>query len=111
VTSVPVKKGSAPKGKGSSLTTVATNRKVKDRAVQVLVYGAFALAMIPLVSVLWTVVINGIGRLDADFFAFSMNGLSGRDAGGGAYHAIIGTLQQVAITPLIAVPIAILTAI
>ncbi|MEW2358879.1 phosphate ABC transporter permease PstA [Spirillospora sp. NPDC029432] len=93
------------------MTSVATGRKVKDRAVQVLVYGAFALAVIPLISVLWTVVVNGIERLDADFFAFSMNGLSGMDAGGGAYHAIIGTLEQVAITSVIAVPIAVLTAI
>ncbi|MFB4317518.1 phosphate ABC transporter permease PstA [Actinomadura sp. 21ATH] len=93
------------------MTSVATGRKVKDRAVQVLVYGAFALAVIPLLSVLWTVIVNGIERLDADFFSFSMNGLSGMDAGGGAYHAIIGTLEQVAITSVIAVPIAVLTAI
>ncbi|MFF5260093.1 phosphate ABC transporter permease PstA [Actinomadura viridis] len=102
---------SPSKGTPSSLTSVSTGRKVKDRLVQVLVYGAFALAVIPLLSVLWTVISNGVARLDADFFAFSMNGLSGRDAGGGAYHAIVGTLEQVLITSLIAVPIAVMTAI
>ncbi|MFD0856532.1 phosphate ABC transporter permease PstA [Actinomadura adrarensis] len=100
-----------PSRNGAELTSVSLGRKLKDRAVQGLVYVAFALALIPLVSVLWTVVTNGIGRLDGDFFAFSMNGLSGRDPGGGAYHAIIGTLQQVAICSLIAVPIAVMTAI
>jgi phosphate transport system permease protein len=96
---------------GSELTSVSLGRKIKDRAVQGLVYLAFTLAMVPLVSVLWTVIANGAGRLDGTFFSFSMNGLSGRDPGGGAYHAVIGTLEQVAICSLIAVPIAVMTAI
>jgi phosphate transport system permease protein len=100
-----------PSRSGAELTSVSLGRKIKDRAAAGLVYVAFALAMIPLVSVLWTVVTNGIGRLDGTFFSFSMNGLSGRDPGGGAYHAIVGTLEQVAICSLIAVPIAVLTAI
>ncbi|MCP9950841.1 phosphate ABC transporter permease PstA [Actinomadura madurae] len=95
----------------TSLTSVSAGRRVKDRAVQALVYLAFALALIPLLSVLWTVVVNGAERLDPTFFQFSMNAVSGSDPGGGAYHAIIGTLEQVAITSLIAVPIAVLTAI
>ncbi|WP_018653705.1 phosphate ABC transporter permease PstA [Actinomadura flavalba] len=95
----------------SPLGTVSVGRKVKDRVAQVLVYGAFGLALIPLVSVLWTVVSNGLARLDPTFFGYSMNGVGGRDVGGGAYHAIIGTLQQVAIASVIAVPIAVLTAI
>ncbi|TDB85347.1 phosphate ABC transporter permease PstA [Actinomadura sp. KC216] len=100
-----------PAGGRSSLTSVSLGRKVKDRVVQGLVYLAFALAVIPLLSVLWTVLVNGLKRLDLTFFQFSMNAVSGKDPGGGAYHAIIGTLQQVLITSLIAVPIAVLTAI
>ncbi|WP_019632940.1 phosphate ABC transporter permease PstA [Actinomadura atramentaria] len=95
----------------SSLGTVSPVRRIKDRAAAAFVWIAFALAVIPLVSVLWTVVAHGIHRLDPTFFNFSMNGIAGRDAGGGAYHAIIGTLEQVAITTVIAVPIAVLTAI
>ncbi|QKW33572.1 phosphate ABC transporter permease PstA [Actinomadura sp. NAK00032] len=97
--------------KGGSLTSVSAGRKIKDRLVQGLVYLAFALAVVPLVSVLWTVVVNGAKRLDLTFFQFSMNAVSGSDPGGGAYHAIIGTLEQVAITTVIAVPLALLTAI
>ncbi|GAA4242538.1 phosphate ABC transporter permease PstA [Actinomadura meridiana] len=95
----------------ASLTSVSLGRKVKDRVVQALVYLAFALAVIPLLSVLWTVVVNGSKRFDLTFFQYSMNAVSGKDAGGGAYHAIIGTLEQVLITSVIAVPIAVLTAI
>lgn len=96
---------------GARLAPVSAGRKIKDRVVQGLVYLAFALALIPLVSVLWTVIVNGAERLDPTFFQFSMNAVSGSDAGGGAYHAIIGTLEQVLITSLIAVPIAVLTAV
>ncbi|MGH3391494.1 MAG: phosphate ABC transporter permease PstA [Actinomadura sp.] len=94
-----------------TLTSVSFGRKLKDRTVQVLVYIAFALAVIPLVSVLWMVVKNGLGRFDLAFFSFSQNGIGPRDAGGGAYHAIIGTVEQVALTSLMAVPLGILTAV
>ena len=43
---------------------------------------AFALAMIPLVSLLWTVVSKGINRFDVAFFTESARGVIG--AGGGA---------------------------
>ncbi|MFC6880119.1 MULTISPECIES: phosphate ABC transporter permease PstA [Actinomadura] len=97
--------------KQTSLSSVSFGRKAKDRTVQALVYLAFLLALIPLVSVLWTVVKNGAGRFDGVFFGHSMNGVAGKDAGGGAYHAILGTLEQVLITTAIAVPIAVLTAV
>lgn len=103
---------SAPARPGkSALGSVSFGRKLKDRIVQVLVYVAFALAIIPLVSVLWMVITKGLERFDGNFLSHSMNGVTGSDPGGGAYHAIIGTLEQVALTALIAVPIGVLTAI
>jgi phosphate transport system permease protein len=93
------------------LRGVSPSRKLKDRVVQVLVYVAFALAVIPLVSVLWMVVSKGIKRFDGTFFTHSLNGIGATDAGGGAYHAIIGTVEQVALASIIAIPIGILTAI
>jgi phosphate transport system permease protein len=94
-----------------TLRGVSAGRKIKDRSVQVLVYVAFALAVIPLVSVLWTVVKKGSKRFDGAFFTHSLNGIGANDAGGGAYHAIIGTVEQVALASIIAIPIGILTAI
>jgi phosphate transport system permease protein len=90
---------------------ISQARRLKDRAVQALVYLAFALAVVPLVSVLWLVVKNGIKRFDLEFLTHSMRNIGARDAGGGAYHAIIGTLEQVSLASLIAVPIGLLTAI
>jgi phosphate transport system permease protein len=95
----------------STLGSVSAGRKAKDRAAKVFVYAAVALAVIPLVSVLWTVVSNGAKRFDGVFLTHSMNGLASKDAGGGAYHAIIGTLEQVGLTALISVPLGVLTAI
>ena len=40
-----------------------------------------------------------------------MNNIGARDANGGAYHAIIGTLEQVGIATLITVPLGMLCAI
>ncbi|MEV4547407.1 phosphate ABC transporter permease PstA [Nonomuraea wenchangensis] len=99
----------APKPRG--VQHISTGRRVKDRFVQGLVYLAFAMAVVPLVSVLWLVISNGMARLDLEFLTHSMRGIGARDAGGGAYHAIIGTVEQVLLASAISVPIGLLTAI
>jgi phosphate transport system permease protein len=88
---------------------VEGRRKAVDRLVTCAVVGAFGLAMVPLVSLVFEVVSRGIERLDAEFFTYSMVGVVGE--GGGAYHAILGTLIITLLTTLIAVPIGLLTAI
>jgi len=84
---------------------------LKDRFVMVLVYLAFIIALIPLVSVLWTVLKNGFSRLDTTFLTHSMNAVGAADPGGGAYHAILGTIEQVGLASVLAIPIGVLTAI
>jgi phosphate transport system permease protein len=88
---------------------VEGGRKAKDRFVTCLVHGAFLLAMVPLVSLVWTVLSKGLERLDGEFFNSSMVGIVG--PGGGAYHAIFGTLIITGITALMSVPVGLLTAI
>ena len=84
-------------------------RNATDRLVTCLVLSAFGLAMVPLVSLIYEVVSRGIERLDAEYLTFSLVGIVGE--GGGAYHAILGTLVITALTTLISVPIGLLTAI
>ncbi|MCI2238626.1 phosphate ABC transporter permease PstA [Paenibacillus sp. TRM 82003] len=84
-------------------------RKAKDRVVTALVTIAFLLAMVPLVSVVWTVVSNGAARFDATFFTWSMQGVLGE--GGGGLHAIWGTILVTLIATLISVPVGLLTAV
>jgi len=88
---------------------VEGGRKATDRLVTSLVGTAFAIAMIPLVWLVWTVLSRGLRRLDGAFFNSSMQGIIGD--GGGAYHAIMGTLIVTGITAVISVPIGLLTAI
>jgi phosphate transport system permease protein len=88
---------------------VEGGRKATDRLVTVVVTSAFLLAMIPLVSVIVTVIGNGVARFDGEFFNSSMRGVVGE--GGGAYHAIIGTLIITALAALMSIPVGLLTAV
>jgi phosphate transport system permease protein len=73
------------------------------------VTSAFAVAMVPLASLLWTVITLGTNRFDLQFFTYSMLGVVGE--GGGAYHAIMGTLIVTALAAIISVPVGIMTAV
>jgi phosphate transport system permease protein len=84
-------------------------RKATDRLVTVLVTTAFLIAMAPLVSVVVTVLANGIARFDAQFFTYSMRGVVGE--GGGGYHAVLGTLLITALAALMSIPVGLLTAV
>jgi phosphate transport system permease protein len=88
---------------------VEGRRAATDRLVTCAVLGAFGLAMVPLVSLVYEVVSRGVARLDGEFFNSSLVGIVGE--GGGAYHAIFGTLIITGLTALISVPIGLLTAI
>jgi phosphate transport system permease protein len=88
---------------------VEGRRKATDRGMTFLVSVAFLIAVAPLLSLLYTVVDRGLARFDTDFFSISMRGVVG--AGGGAYHAILGTLIITGLATLISVPIGIMTAI
>ncbi|MEV5414396.1 phosphate ABC transporter permease PstA [Thermopolyspora sp. NPDC052614] len=93
------------------IQSISMGRRIKDQIVRALVYLAFAIAVVPLVSVVWLVIANGIQRFDIEFLTHSMRNIGARDAGGGAYHAILGTLEQVGLATVISVPIGLLTAI
>ncbi|WP_232660771.1 phosphate ABC transporter permease PstA [Pseudonocardia sp. TRM90224] len=88
---------------------VEGGRKATDRLVTIVVTSAFAVALIPLISVLVTVIGNGIARFDAEFFSSSMRGVVGE--GGGAYHAIMGTLIITGLAAVMSIPIGLLTAV
>jgi phosphate transport system permease protein len=90
---------------------VEGSRRAKDRFVTCLVYLCFALAMVPLVSVLATSLTNGMARFDWTFLTVSMNGVTPTMDAGGVYHAIVGTLAITGFATLISVPIGLLAAI
>jgi phosphate transport system permease protein len=98
-------------GLSVAATRVEGRRSATNRIWQTMIYTACVLAILPLASVVWTLISKGVSRLDGNFFGTSMNNIGARDPMGGAYHAIIGTLEQVGIATLMAVPLGVLGAI
>ena len=72
---------------------------------------ALVAAVVPLVAVLGYTVARGLHRLSLSFLFHSMRGVGPLDATGGVAHAIVGTVEQVLIASLLAVPLGLLVAI
>jgi len=90
---------------------VEGGRAARDRLATTFMYSAFALAVIPLISLLWTVIDYGLDRFNGYFLSYTMRGVFGGMDAGGVYHAIVGTLEITLFATLISVPIGLLTAI
>ena len=86
-----------------------SKRHAMDRLMTALISTAFVLACLPLASLLWTVISRGLARMDAEFFTYSMRNIIGE--GGGAIHAIWGTIIITLIAAVISVPIGLMTSI
>ncbi|MFJ6634276.1 phosphate ABC transporter permease PstA [Streptomyces sp. NPDC091376] len=93
-------------------TSIVENRRqAKDRLATSVVWVCFVLAVVPLLSLIWVTVSRGAKAFDGYFLSHSMAGVPGFEAGGGVYHALIGTLEQVGLATVISVPIGLLTAV
>lgn len=88
---------------------VEGSRQARNRLVTSLVSTAFVIALLPLISLVFTVLSNGLERFDLQYFSESMRNVVGE--GGGAVHAIYGTLIVTGIATLISVPVGLLAAI
>ncbi|WP_329582581.1 phosphate ABC transporter permease PstA [Kitasatospora sp. NBC_01250] len=87
-------------------------RQAKDRIATSLIWVAFILAIIPLVSLMVYTIQQGAGVVNGDFLSHSMRGVvASSGPGGGVYHALLGTLQQIGLATAIAAPIGLLTAV
>lgn len=93
-------------------TQISGKRKAVDKFATVIIYFAMALALVPLLWVLIKVVGEGLPTiLNPDWWMYDMVGQPRNKAGGGAVHAIIGTLMQVLVTSVLSIPIGVFTAI
>ncbi|MEO6826327.1 MAG: phosphate ABC transporter permease PstA [Microbacteriaceae bacterium] len=88
---------------------VEGSRKARDRLMTSLVATAFIIALLPLISLSYTVLERGLARFDVVYFTESMRNVI--DSGGGALHAIVGTLEITAMATLISVPVGLLASI
>jgi phosphate transport system permease protein len=92
-------------------TVIEGKRQAKDRVATSVVWVCFILAIVPLLSLGWTTVSKGSGALNGHFLTHSMNAVLDHEPGGGVYHALLGTIEQVLIATVIAVPLGLFTAI
>jgi phosphate transport system permease protein len=82
-----------------------------DRMVTVLIWSAGVAVVAVLGWMLIFLVAKGWSALRPGFFTQDLSKVGPLNPGGGAVHAIIGTLEQVAIATIVVVPIAVLTAV
>jgi len=91
--------------------SVEGRRHAVDRLATALIYATAVAALVPLVWILITVLMQGLKVMSWSFLTETMRNVDPRKAGGGTFHAIIGTLEQVGIAAMLSVPVGVLTAI
>jgi phosphate transport system permease protein len=90
---------------------VEGRRRAVDRMATSAALLALLLTLLPLGFVLGYVIKEGKTRFNLNFLSHSMANVGPLASNGGVYHAIIGTLEQVLLASVIAVPLGLLVAI
>ncbi|MET8878820.1 phosphate ABC transporter permease PstA [Nocardia sp. NPDC004604] len=98
--------------KAPTFRHVSTARRIKNNIATGVVWLCFAIALVPLVWVLFMVVSKGLDSVvSPDWWQKSQKGILPDQTGGGVYHAIYGTIVQTLVAAIIAVPLGIMAAV
>ncbi|OCB13744.1 phosphate ABC transporter permease PstA [Mycolicibacterium porcinum] len=98
--------------KAPAFQGVSLRRKLTNHFATVLVTLSLLVALVPLVWVLYSVIVRGWAALSSPtWFTNSQAGMTTFTAGGGAYHAIVGTLLQGLVCSLISIPIGVMVGV
>jgi phosphate transport system permease protein len=98
--------------KARTFIVVSLRRRLADVTARVLVTLSMLVAVIPLVWVLYSVVAKGFRVVTStEWWTHSQADMTALRTGGGAYHAIVGTVMQGLVCAIISVPIGIFVAI
>ncbi|GAA5147409.1 phosphate ABC transporter permease PstA [Nocardioides marinquilinus] len=89
---------------------VEGRRSATDRLMTALIWTTFVVAMVPLVSLVATVVTKGAPVVNREFLTYSLFS-TGAEQPPGIYHAIMGTLIITVGAAIISVPVGVLAAI
>lgn len=93
-------------------TPIASSRHTKNTVMNALMWTAMVVALIPLLWLLVTVVSRGWDAVTTvEWWTTDMVGVRATREGGGALHAIAGTLMQTLVASIISIPIGVFTAI
>jgi len=98
--------------KSRTFTSVSLRRRAADATATVLVTLSMVVALLPLIWVLYSVAAKGFRAVaSTEWWTHSQAEMTAFFIGGGAYHAIVGTVMQGLVCAVIAVPIGIFVAI
>jgi phosphate transport system permease protein len=98
--------------KAPAFQGVSLRRKVVNNAATVLVTSSVVVALVPLLWVLYSVISKGISVVTSRTWWFnSQAGMTAFAPGGGAYHAIVGTLLQGLVCAVISIPVGVFVGI
>jgi phosphate transport system permease protein len=98
--------------KARRFTGVSRRRRAVNAVATVLVTLSVAIALVPLMWVLYSVVTKGFNTVRSTvWWTHSQADMTAFLAGGGAYHAIVGTVLQGVVCAAISVPIGLFVAI
>lgn len=98
--------------KARKFAGLSLRRRVADHAATVLVTLSVMIALIPLAWVLYSVVAKGFSSVVSGvWWTHSQAGMTAFVRGGGAYHALVGTVLQGLVCAAIATPIGLFVAI
>lgn len=98
--------------KEPAFTHISSRRKITNNLATVLVTLSVAIAVVPLVWVLYSVVTKGYRLLlDSTWWTNSQAGMTAFMPGGGVYHALVGTLLQGVVCAAISIPVGVLVGI
>ncbi|QCW51869.1 phosphate ABC transporter permease PstA [Nocardioides dongxiaopingii] len=89
---------------------VEGRRRATDRMMTGLIWTSAVIAMVPLVSLIYTVISKGVGVINTEFLTYSLFATQ-LDQPPGIYHAIMGTLIITLGAAIISIPIGVLAAI
>lgn len=98
--------------KPPTFQSVSLRRKIVNNLATVLVSASVLVALVPLLWVLYSVVTKGLKAvLDSSWWMNSQAGMTAFTAGGGMYHALIGTLLQGMVCAAISIPVGVFVGI
>jgi len=99
-------------GNTSGFSQISLRRKLANTTATVLVTLSVAVAIVPLIWVLFSVVSKGYSLLlTSSWWTNSQAGMTAFGPGGGVYHALVGSLLQGAVCAVISIPVGVLVGI
>jgi phosphate transport system permease protein len=98
--------------KAVAVRRISIGRRIKNNVAALFFVTSFAIALVPLVWLLWVVIQRGWYAItQPGWWSHSLRGVLPEQFSGGIYHALYGTLAQAAVAAIIAVPLGFMTAV